>query len=226
MVSGLPNALTIGRIAVIPVIVALLFLDRDWARWSACALFTIAGLTDFLDGYLARALARESRIGRFLDPIADKLLVGIVLLMLVGTDSITTAALVPAAIILGREILVSGLREHLAELNVSMPVSRLAKWKTMMQMVAIGVLIVGDAGPAAIPVQLIGEIGLWAAAVLTLVTGWDYLSAGVRHIRDEEAVGNARRAPPAAEARPVPTSRRGHEAPRAAPTRQARSAGG
>ena len=186
MVSGLPNILTIARIGVIPIIVALLFWFDDWARWTACALFTAAGLTDILDGYLARAMSRETPFGRFLDPIADKLLVGAILLMLVGKDALTIPALIPAVIILCREILVSGLREHLAELNVSVPVSRLAKWKTMMQMVAIGILIVGEAGPAAVPIQLIGELGLWLAAALTIVTGWDYFSAGVRHIKVAE----------------------------------------
>ncbi len=213
MISSLPNTLTIARIAVIPLIVALLFLFDDWARWTACALFTLAGLTDFLDGYLARAMERESRFGRFLDPIADKLLVGAVLLMLVGKDALTTWALIPAVIILCREILVSGLREHLAELNVSVPVSRLAKWKTAMQMIAIGILIVGDAFPAAVPVQLIGELGLWLAAGLTMVTGWDYLSAGVRHIHAEEG---AQRSPTPARAMRPATQRPAEHARRTA----------
>ena len=147
MILTLPNVLTIGRIAAIPIIVALFFVDGRIAPWVACVIFTAAGLTDFLDGYLARAMASESRLGRLLDPIADKLLVGAVLLMVVGTGGMSTLTYIPAVVILCREILVSGLREHLAELNVSLPVTRLAKWKTVGQMVAIGFLIVGEAGP-------------------------------------------------------------------------------
>ena len=220
MISSLPNMLTIARIGVIPLIVALLFWFDDWARWTACALFTAAGLTDILDGYLARAMSRETPFGRFLDPIADKLLVGATLLMLVGKDALTIPALIPAVIILCREILVSGLREHLAELNVSVPVSRLAKWKTMMQMVAIGILIVGEAGPAAPPIQMIGELGLWLAAALTIVTGWDYLSAGVRHIYVGE--DRADNPPPPSGNPPSPVSPRPAE--RASPV--ARTASG
>ena len=197
MIFTLPNVLTIGRIGAIPIIVALFFVDGRIAPWVAGVIFTAAGLTDFLDGYLARAMASESRLGRLLDPIADKLLVGAVLLMLVGTGGMSTPTFIPAVVILCREILVSGLREHLAELNVSMPVTRLAKWKTVGQMVAIGFLIVGDAGPAAIPARLIGEVGLWLAAVLTLVTGWDYLKAALRHVvsdNDSVAAPRPRRA--------------------------------
>ena len=181
MYTNIPNFLTLGRIAVIPPIILLIYAFDDASRWVACVLFTLAGLTDYLDGYLARVTASESRFGRVLDPIADKLLVGAVLLILVERDAIGGMSLIPAIIILCREILVSGLREHLAELHVPLPVSRLAKWKTALQMIAIGVLIVGESGPAALPVTLIGEIGLWIAAALTLVTGWDYLVAAQRH---------------------------------------------
>ncbi len=197
MIFTLPNVLTIGRIAAIPIIVALFFVDGRIAPWVACAIFTAAGLTDFLDGYLARVMASESRLGRLLDPIADKLLVGAVLLMVVGTGGMSTPTIIPAVVILCREILVSGLREHLAELNVSMPVTRLAKWKTVGQMVAIGFLIVGDAGPVFVApyvtTVLIGEILLWSAAVLTLVTGWDYLKAALRHVvSDNDSVAAPR----------------------------------
>lgn len=182
MITSLPNLLTISRVVAIPVLVALFYLDGDIWRWVACALFTVAALTDFFDGYLARAWSEQSAFGRFLDPIADKLLVAAAILMLVAFDRIAGLVVLPALIILCREILVSGLREFLAELNVGLPVSRLAKWKTVIQMVALGVLIVGDAGPAAIPVQWIGEAGLWTAAVFTLVTGYDYLRAAGVHV--------------------------------------------
>ena len=123
-----------------------------------------------------------SSFGRFLDPIADKLLVAAVLMMLVATDRVATVSVLPALVILCREILVSGLREHLAELKVSVPVSRLAKWKTAIQMAALVVLLVGNAGPAEIPVRLIGEVGLWVAGLLTIVTGYDYMQAGLAHM--------------------------------------------
>ncbi len=180
--TSLPNLLTLSRIAAIPVIVVLLYFEGPMTRWIACLVFIAAGVTDYLDGYLARNRAEVSSIGRFLDPIADKLLVAAVLLMLVANGSIIGLVVLPALIILCREILVSGLREYLAEISVPMPVSKLAKWKTGIQMVALGVLIVGDAGPPAIPVQMIGELGLWAAALLTLVTGYDYLRRGLKHL--------------------------------------------
>ena len=186
MLTSLPNVLTLSRIGVIPVLVGLLFFDDPHARWIACFVFSLAAVTDYFDGQIARALRQVSPLGVFLDPIADKLLVSATLLMLTATGHITGFAVLPALVILCREILVSGLREFLAGLRVSVPVSRLAKWKTALQMVALGVLIVGDAGPAAIPVTGIGETGLWAAALLTLVTGYDYLRTGLAHMRGEE----------------------------------------
>ena len=180
--TSLPNLLTLSRILVIPIVIATFYLPGDGARWFACALFSAAGLTDWLDGHMARRWAQQSEIGRFLDPIADKLLVSATLFMLTATSRLSVEALLPALVILCREILVSGLREYLAGLRVGMPVSRLAKWKTAIQMIAIGVLIVGDAGPAVLPVAAIGEILLWVAALLTLVTGYDYLSAGLPHL--------------------------------------------
>lgn len=186
MLFSLPNILTLSRIAVIPLIVGLMFVPAAWADWLACLLFTAAAVTDYLDGYLARAWSQISAVGKFLDPIADKLLVAAVLFMLVATEKIGQLSVLPAVVILMREVLVSGLREYLAGIRVSVPVSRLAKWKTAMQMVALGVLIVGDAGPEVLPVRMIGEIGLWIAALLTLVTGWDYLRSGVRHMAAED----------------------------------------
>ena len=184
MLTSTPNLLTLGRVALIPLLVACFFVEGDWARYLACAVFTIAATTDYFDGYLARIWRQQTPFGRWLDPIADKLLVAATILMLVGFDR---APLLPSLVILLREITVSGLREYMAEVSVGLPVSRLAKWKTAVQMVAIGVLIVGEAGPAVLPVQGIGVLGLWLAAALTLVTGYDYLKSGLRHMLAEAA---------------------------------------
>jgi cardiolipin synthase len=180
MLINLPNTLTLSRIAAIPVLVALLYFRGNVVCWVAAVLFAAACVTDYLDGHIARSWSQMSAFGRFLDPIADKLLVAAVILMLVFSERVTGLVVLPALIILCREILVSGLREFLAGLNVGLPVSRLAKWKTLLQMVALGFLIVGDAGP--VPIRMIGEIGLWVAALLTLVTGYDYLLTGLRHM--------------------------------------------
>jgi cardiolipin synthase len=180
--TSLPNLLTLSRILAVPVVVASFYVAGDYARWAACALFTAAAVTDWLDGHMARRWAQQSEIGRFLDPIADKLLVAATLLMLAAMERLPQGALLPAMIILCREILVSGLREYLAALRVGLPVSKLARWKTAIQMVAIGFLIVGDAGPALLPIKSIGGILLWIAASLTLVTGYDYLRAGLSHM--------------------------------------------
>lgn len=181
--TSLPNLLTLSRIVAIPLVVATFYVDGAAARWIACGLFVAAAITDWFDGYVARSRNQVSALGRFLDPIADKLLVAAVLLMLVAFDRVSPASVLPALVILLREILVSGLREFLAEIRIGMPVSRLAKWKTAIQMVALPVLLVGDVGPHELPVRLIGEICLWVAAVLTMVTGWDYLRAGLKHMR-------------------------------------------
>ena len=180
---SLPNVLTYGRIAAVPALVACLhFMTGDTARWAAFSLFVAASITDWLDGYLARAWQQQSTLGRMLDPIADKLLVGATLLMLVHDDTIGGWSIWAAVIILSREILVSGLREFLAELNVKVHVSWLAKWKTAMQMVALAVLLAGPAGDKLLPgISLTGLVLLWIAAILTLWTGYDYLRAGVRH---------------------------------------------
>ena len=180
----LANLLTLSRIGAIPFLVALLYLDGPLWAWTGCVVFTIIGLTDWLDGYVARRWGEHTDFGRFLDPIADKLLVAAVILVLVARGRITDITVISALIILCREILVSGLREFLAGLKVGVPVSRLAKWKTAIQMVALGFLIVGDNG--AFPIRLIGEVGLGLAAVLTLITGWDYLRAGLGHMTDPQ----------------------------------------
>ncbi|MGD9785465.1 MAG: CDP-diacylglycerol--glycerol-3-phosphate 3-phosphatidyltransferase [Hyphomicrobiaceae bacterium] len=180
---SLPNILTYGRIAAVPALVAcLFFLKGDSARWSAFALFALAGITDWLDGYLARAWEQQSTLGAMLDPIADKLLVGAVLMMLTHDGTISGVSIWAAIIILCREILVSGLREFLAELNVKVRVSMLAKWKTTVQMVALAVLLVAPALAKMLPsAEPLGIALLWLAALLTLWTGYDYLKAGVHH---------------------------------------------
>jgi len=182
MFKTLANQLTLSRILLIPVILILLALPGIWAAWAAWLLFTIAGVTDFLDGYMARREHQVSKIGQFLDPIADKLLVSAVLLLLVGNGRIEGINILPALVILLREVAVSGLREFLAGLSVSVPVSRLAKWKTTIQLVALGFLIVGSPNaPWWIPATLIGDLLLWVAGVLTVMTGYDYWRASLRH---------------------------------------------
>ncbi|UZF94665.1 CDP-diacylglycerol--glycerol-3-phosphate 3-phosphatidyltransferase [Bosea sp. NBC_00550] len=185
---SLPNLLTYGRILAIPALVAILFWPRDdWMRWLALAIYTLAAVTDYLDGYIARAWSQQSAIGRMLDPIADKLLVAALLLMLVADGTIHGWPLWAAIVILCREILVSGLREFLAELKVSVPVSKVAKWKTTAQLFALGFLIAGPAGDKVLPGNTtIGIVLLWAAAGLTIYTGWDYFNAGIRHLVQED----------------------------------------
>lgn len=179
---NIANILTLSRIAAIPLIAALLFLDPPIFRWVALILFAVACITDFFDGYIARRMDQVSALGRFLDPIADKLVVGAILMALVATQKIAGWSVLPALIIMCREIMVSGLREYLAELKVGVPVSMLAKWKTTAQMIALGFLIVGNAGPDWLPVTEIGDGLLWLAAVLTVVTGYDYLRLGLKHM--------------------------------------------
>lgn len=184
---NLPNLLTYARLAAVPAVVALLFWPEEMGlRWTALAIFVAAGITDYLDGYFARVFEQQSALGRMLDPIADKLLVAACLMMLVADGMIEGWSLWAAIVILCREILVSGLREFLAELKVGMPVSRVAKWKTTVQLVAVGFLIAGPAGEPILPgTTAIGIVLLWVAAVLTIYTGWDYLKAGVEHLIED-----------------------------------------
>ncbi len=179
---NLPNLLTLSRIAAIPLVVACFWLDHGWAQWVSASLFAIACITDWFDGYFARRYHQISRFGRFLDPIADKLLVAAALVMLVDVSTLSGINVLAALIILAREILVSGLREFLAELHVSVPVSQLAKWKTGAQMGAITFLLLGDAVPSI--VHQIGVGLIWIAAGLTLITGYDYLRTGLRHMAE------------------------------------------
>ncbi len=185
---ALPNLLTYGRMVAVPAVVACFYLDGYLGNWLALAVFIAASITDFFDGYLARAWQQQSALGRMLDPIADKLLVAVSLIMLAASATIGGWSLVAAVIILSREVLVSGLREFLAELRVSVPVTQLAKWKTTAQMVAIGFLLAGPAGDAVIPgVTIVGLTLLWLSAILTIYTGWDYFRAAIRHaIGDDE----------------------------------------
>ncbi|HVJ34151.1 MAG TPA: CDP-diacylglycerol--glycerol-3-phosphate 3-phosphatidyltransferase [Terriglobia bacterium] len=186
MMMSLPNILTMSRIAAIPLIVGFLYLNSDFWSWAAFVIYALACITDYFDGYIARRMERVSAMGRFLDPIADKLLVAAIILVLVATHHIVGWTTLAALIILCREILVSGLREFLAELRVGVPVSVLAKWKTMVQMVALGFLIIGEAGPAAIDCPLIGRVLIWIAAALTLITGYDYLIVGLKHMAADD----------------------------------------
>lgn len=188
MYYSLPMWLTFSRIAAIPVLVAMFWAEGEEWRYAACALYAVAAATDWLDGYLARAWAQQSKLGRMLDPIADKLLVAAVILLLVAFDRMSHFSVIAALVILLREVLVSGLREFLADLRVGLPVSALAKWKTGFQMTALGFLIVADAQATAfLPVSAIGETLLWLAAALTLYTGYDYLRIGLHHADESPA---------------------------------------
>ena len=187
MLSNLSNILTLSRIIVIPIVVGFIAWDTPCSSAFACIVFILAGITDYLDGKIARARQQLSDFGRMFDPIADKLLVGACLMVLVGYMRIPYAGLWPATIIICREILVSGMREYLIGCKTILPVTRLAKWKTGFQMTAIGFLIAGDKtsiflGLPWLPVAEIGAVLLWIAAVLTLITGWDYLTVGIQHI--------------------------------------------
>lgn len=183
----LPNILTLSRILAVPILVALLWPAEQGHQWRtgyalAFLLYCLMGITDYFDGYLARAKGAVSRLGIFLDPIADKIMVGAVILMLTATHDIDGPHIIAGLVILLREIAVSGLREFLAGLQVSVPVSRLAKWKTALQLIALGALILGGALPGWPMIHIIGMVTLWASAILTLVTGWDYLRVGIRHM--------------------------------------------
>ncbi len=187
MLTDLPNMLTLSRIAAIPVLVALASLRIPAADLAACVVFSAAAITDYFDGHFARSRRQQSDLGRMLDPIADKLLVGAALIMLAGEGGLRGWTLYAGVVILLREILVSGLREYLAGIRVGLPVTKLAKWKTGFQMGALGTLLAGDPSAALLhlnflPVSFIGSAMLWIAAALTLLTGWDYLTAGLKHV--------------------------------------------
>jgi cardiolipin synthase (CMP-forming) len=175
----IPNYLTYLRIAIIPALTLVFFLPGEWSYYLSTLLFFIAGISDWLDGYLARIWQAQSSLGKVLDPIADKLLVATALMLLVTT---ARADLLPAIAIVCREILVSGLREYLAEIRIGLPVSKLAKFKTAIQMIAIGFLLLGAGAPDWMMAELLGRILLWVAALLTLVTGYAYWRLGMKHM--------------------------------------------
>ena len=184
----LPNILTLSRIFAVPLLVFLLWKPSWFDYAITFVLYCLVGITDYFDGYLARTQGTVSRLGMFLDPIADKIMVVAVIVMLIssrqasGEPVIHDFHIVPALIILLRELIVSGLREFLAGVQVSVPVSQLAKWKTTLQLVALGALILGGALEHWQWVHDVGLGSLWAAAALTLITGWDYLRVGLKHM--------------------------------------------
>lgn len=180
---NLPNTLTIARLLLLPVIVWLFFMEPQWqatAAWWCFGLYAVAAITDWFDGYVARKMNLVTPFGTFLDPISDKIFVAAMLVLLVGFGRLPDLWMVCVIVILAREFLVSGLREFLGPKNIKVPVSKLAKWKTTVQMVATGVLIIG-------PYFTYGlEAGQWLmvlAAALTVITGWGYMKAGFQHIR-------------------------------------------
>ena len=181
MLISLSNTLTISRILVIPIIVILIYMKGPVSGWVAFTLFCLAGITDYFDGYFARIRKEISRLGVFLDPIADKLLVASVILILTSQEIISNFEIIPALIILVREIAVSGLREFLAGIKVSVPASKIAKFKTVLQLIALGMLILSEGGIFVIPILMFGKIALWIAALMTLYTGFDYLKSGIKH---------------------------------------------
>lgn len=187
---SLPNLLTLSRILAVPILILLLWpglfgqshQPPPFNYAVAFALYCLMGITDYFDGYLARSRGTVSRLGIFLDPIADKIMIAAVILLLVFTRDVDGVHVIAALIILLREIIVSGLREFLATLSVSMPVTKLAKWKTTFQLMCFGALILANALPAMEWIKTVGLATLWAAAVLTLITGWGYLRVGIKHM--------------------------------------------
>ncbi len=177
----LPNLLTLLRILLIPVMMGAFYTQSTKGAWVAAVCFILASITDYLDGLAARLLSQTSRLGQFLDPTADKLLIVSTLFLLAGFHKISPLSFIPATIILCREIMVSGLREILLELKVPLPVTRLAKWKTAIQMLALSILLISDALNPPNDIHALGETLLWIAGILTLVTGYNYLRAGLKH---------------------------------------------
>ena len=185
----IPNILTIGRIILVPIFILTFYLPGPLGDWIPFFLFVLACFTDFLDGLLARLYKEESKLGELLDPIADKIIVASALVLLIMEGTIINYEVIAAIIILIREILISGLREFLAKVQVIMPVSSLAKFKTFIQMFAIATLLTGESGNKLINfgdynAHSIGIILLWLAAFLTLYTGYDYVKKGIAHATD------------------------------------------
>lgn len=187
--KNLPNIITLSRLASLPVLLILMFVPYSWAAWTALTLYTLGCITDWLDGYLARRMNIESSFGKFLDPIADKIFIVTVILCLVATGKLDGWMIVPPLLIITREFLISGLREFLGPKNVTVPVSKLAKYKTGFQMTSLGFLIVGAFGDPVLAWTFLttinwGHILITIAAILTVYTGWDYIKAGWRHLID------------------------------------------
>ncbi len=181
MKLNISNLLTLARIIVIPIIVLCIYINNPFYGWVAFILFCIASITDYFDGYIARIRNEVTNFGTFLDPIADKLLVAAVVLILTSKEVIADWETIPALIILLREIAVSGLREYLAKIKVSVPVSHISKIKTSLQLIALAFLILSESGITIIPILFIGKMALWIAGILTLYTGYDYLKSGLKH---------------------------------------------
>lgn len=176
------NTLTMTRVLILIPFVGLFYIDRQWANWGAVLLYLYACLTDYMDGFVARRKNQVSSFGRFLDPVADKILIITTFIMLAGTGRLSGVSLIPAIIIIGREFIVSGLREFLSESGIPMPVTRLAKWKTGVQMVALSFLLLDDAKDLIWGFHEMGLICLWVASVLTVITGYQYFRLGVKHM--------------------------------------------
>jgi CDP-diacylglycerol--glycerol-3-phosphate 3-phosphatidyltransferase len=177
--NNLANILTMTRLALLPIMIILFFIPTQWAAWACLIVYVIGSLTDFLDGWVARKFNQITDFGKFMDPISDKIFVVTILLMLVAVDRISGISVLAVVVIIAREFLVSGIREFLGPKNIKLPVTQLAKWKTAAQMVATSLLILASFSPTA---KILGSICLFAAAALTIITGWNYLKSSMKHI--------------------------------------------
>tara|TARA_Y100000590_G_C15548218_1_gene949844 strand:- start:507 stop:1076 length:570 start_codon:yes stop_codon:yes gene_type:complete len=185
----IPNILTIGRIILVPIFIGTFYLPGAMGDWIPFFVFVLASFTDFLDGLLARLYKEESKLGELLDPIADKIIVASALVLLIMNDTVKNYEVIAAIIIMIREILISGLREFLAKVQIAVPVTKLAKFKTFIQMFAIAILLTGESGNKIISfgeynAQSIGIVLLWLAAFLTIYTGYDYIRKRIHHAID------------------------------------------
>ena len=178
--KNLANILTLTRLALLPPMIVLFFVPFSWAAWLCLAFYIIGAATDWLDGWVARKFNQISEFGTLMDPITDKIFVVTILLMLVATERIEGLWVLSVVVIIVREFMVSGLREYLGDKNIKLPVTNLAKWKTTLQMIATGILIIGPYFPGG---QIFGQLTLTGASVLTLVTGWGYLKTALDHMR-------------------------------------------
>lgn len=181
-IINVPNVLTLFRVGLIPVLAAFFFIDSTASRWVILSIFIFACLTDYLDGYIARAYHQTTKFGQVLDPIADKLLVASTLLLMAGFDKLSKTALIPATIILCREMMISGFREFLSNLRIKLPVTNLAKFKTTLQMLAITLLLICDLFEDVTRLEFIGEIMLWAASIFSIITGYSYYKETMKYV--------------------------------------------